>query len=160
MKTAGGIFQLYQTGLCHNHLLEDYQEPPKAIDNWLQRSAVAKNDVQIVCCEPDAASLWLIPPRTLQSLIRSIDNDNFLFSAWWEFNRERPKGKELATYPSPWSARENHSQEGVQLKAVLNGTMKSIYIPNLYPRFFRVPGSGEVSPWENLSNVSKSELYL
>lgn len=128
VKTAGGVFKLYETGMCHNHTVTAV---PSAISGYYAR------DVQVICCEPDGASLWLIPPATLKSLIRSIDSDDLLFSCWWEFHRERPKEKELISYPLQPQEQKNVLPD--QLKAVLNGTADSIYIEQLYPLYMRVP---------------------
>lgn len=147
VKTAGGIFQLYETGLCHNHTVTDV--PPAIAGSYAR-------DVQVICCEPDGASFLLIPPATLKSLIRSIDSDDLLFSCWWDFRRERPKEKELASYPLQPQAGKNVLPD--QLKAVLNGTADSIYIENLYPQYFRVRGSGDVHMVDD-SKVSSFHLY-
>ena len=147
VKTAGGVFKLYETGLCHNHTMPDtkYSDDHRAF-----LTGYEPRDVQVICCEPDGASLWLIPPATLKSLIHSIDLDDLVFSSWWDFHRERPKEKELASYPLQPQQTMNVLPD--QLKAVLNGSSDSIYIENLYPRYFRVPGSGDVHRLEN-SNV-------
>jgi hypothetical protein len=143
VKTGGGKFTLYETGLCHIHDLDTYP-----LNQSRSLSSYAIRDVQIICCEPDAATLWLIPPRTLQSLIHSIDIDDFSFISWWEFTRERPKGKEVTLWMNSVVNAEN-SIIGSQLKAVLNGTSDYVNIPDLYPEFFRVPGSGEVHSLED-----------
>lgn len=153
VKTAGGVFKLYETGLCHNHTLTGIRYPDE------HRSVLAgyePRDVQVICCEPDGASLWLIPPSTLKSLIHSIDSDDLVFSSWWDFHRERPKEKELASYALQPQQDKNVLPD--QLKAVLNGTSDSIYIDKLYPQYFRVPGSGDVHMLEG-SNVSTSCLF-
>lgn len=147
VKTAGGVFKLYETGLCHNHTLTGTRYPDE------HRSVLAgydPRDVQVICCEPDGASLWLIPPSTLKSLIHSIDSDDLVFSSWWDFHRERPKEKELASYALQPQQDKNVLPD--QLKAVLNGTSNSIYIDKLYPQYFRVPSSGDVHILEG-SNV-------
>jgi hypothetical protein len=143
VKTGGGKFTLYETGLCHIHDLDTYP-----LNQSSSLSSYAIRDVQMICCEPDAATLWLIPPRTLQSLIHSIDIDDFSFISWWEFTRERPKGKEVTRWMNSVVNAEN-SIIGSELKAVLNGTSHYVNIPDLYPEFFRVPGSGEVHSLED-----------
>lgn len=148
VKTAGGIFKLYETGLCHNHTVKAV---PPAVAGYYPR------DVQVICCEPDAASYWLIPPATLKSLIRSIDSDDLVFSCWWEFHRERPKEKLLTTYPL--QAQEVKNVTPDQLKAVLNGSTDSIYIEQLYPLYMRVPGSADVHKIDG-STVSTPNLIL
>lgn len=148
VKTAGGVFKLYETGLCHNHTMPDktYPDEHRAV-----LIGYEPRDVQVICCEPDGASLWLIPPATLKSLIHSIDSDDLVFSCWWDFHRERPKEKELASYPLQPQLEMNVLPD--QLKAVLNGSSDSIYIENFYPQYLRVPRSGDVHALE-ASNVS------
>lgn len=140
VKTAGGIFRIYQTGLCHNQALPD--------SSLCTLGQYDSRDVQVICCEPDGASLWLIPPGTLQSLISSIHAEDLEFSSQWEFARDRPKEKEIAHYSYPWNSKEQNIFVADQLKGVLNGTLNSVYITNLYPRYFRVPGSGDVRQLE------------
>ncbi|KAG0629955.1 hypothetical protein M758_1G142000 [Ceratodon purpureus] len=155
VKTAGGVFKLYETGLCHNHTMTDTKFPDE------HRAILAgydPRDVQVICCEPDGASLWLIPPATLKSLIHSIDSDDLLFSCWWDFHRERPKEKELASYPLQPQQEINVLPD--QLKAVLNGSSDSIFIENFYPQYFRVPGSGDVHMLEGSHVYVSGNLTL
>jgi len=73
VKTLGGIFKLYETSLCHNH----------TIVTLLSVVGYYPNNVQVIYCEHDGASLWLISPATLKSFqIHSIDPHDFLFSCW------------------------------------------------------------------------------
>jgi len=146
VKTAGGVFKLYETSLCHDHTVEAL---PTAVAGYYPR------DVQVICCEPDGAYLWLIPPATLKNLIRSIDSHDLLFSSWWNFHRDRPKEKELTSF-EPVQKEMNVLPD--LLKAVLNGTSDSIYIENLYPLYMRVPGPGEVHQLEN-ADVKSLHLY-
>lgn len=156
VKTVGGKFPLYETGLCHIFNLES---PPK--DALSTLSAYDIRDIQIVCCEPDAAALWQIPPSTLQNLIKSIHDGDLSFYAWWQFNRERPKGKELALWSEDvTSVDEDLFGGGSQLRAVLNGTLASVNIAKLYPLYFRVPGSGEVRALETESLRVSGNLTL
>ncbi|KAG0610440.1 hypothetical protein M758_7G065700 [Ceratodon purpureus] len=156
VKTVGGKFPLYETGLCHIYNLES---PPE--DSLSTLAAYDIRDVQIICCEHDAATLWQIPPSTLQSLIQSIHDGDLTFYAWWEFTRERPKGKELASWSEDVTTIENNLfGVGSQLRAVLNGTLASVNIAELYPLFFRVPGSGEVRPLETGSARVSGNLTL
>jgi hypothetical protein len=144
VETVGGKFPLYETGLCHIYNLES---PPEGSLSTLAMYDI--RDVQIICCEHDAATLWQIPPSTLQSLIQSIHDGDLTFYAWWQFSRERPKGKELASWSEDVTTVENNLfGVGSQLRAVLNGTLASVNIAELYPLFFRVPGSGEARPLE------------
>lgn len=139
VKTGGGKFTLFETGLCQPYSIETYPADAMAF-----LTSYDTHDAQIICCEPDAATLWLIPPRTLQSLIDSIDDKDLVFFAWWQFNRERPKGKEVATWSENVPNFDNDLfGVGSKLRAVLNGTLGSVNIPGLYPRYFYVPGSGD-----------------
>lgn len=149
VKTAGGVFKLYETGLCHNHTVTVV---PPAVAGYYPR------DIQVICCEPDAASYWLIPPATLKSLIRSIDSDDLVFSSWWDFHRERPKEKLLTTYPL--QAQEVKNVTPDQLKAVLNGSTDSIYIKDLYPKYMRVPGSADVHKIDGSTSFVSGNLAL
>ncbi|BBN02016.1 piezo-type mechanosensitive ion channel component 1/2 [Marchantia polymorpha subsp. ruderalis] len=148
VKTAGGKFPIFQTGLCQVPFLEDVLQPDSTPEPFtdpyafLTSSSYDIRDVQLICCEEDADSLWMIPPPTLKSLMDSIDDD-IMFQTRWEFNRDRPKGKEVAAVPSDVIGM-NSSLIAQQLRQVLNGTLNSFRIANLYPRYFRIPGSGDV----------------
>ncbi|KAL3696338.1 hypothetical protein R1sor_010414 [Riccia sorocarpa] len=152
VKTSGGKFPIFQTGLCQVPFLQDVLKPGSTPEpytdpyQFLSSSSYDIRDVQIICCEEDADSLWMIPPPTLKSLMDSVDDD-ITFQTKWEFNRDRPKGKEIAAVPSDVVGM-NSSLIAEQLREVLNGTRKSLTIPNMYPRYFRIPGSGDVRTLE------------
>jgi len=102
------------------------------------------DDIQLICCQPDASTMWLIPPpvqsRLIQSLEREIPFEKMELILNWDFLRARPKGKELVRYESPIE----HCPSVDDVKQVLNGTTHSFSIIDAYPRYFRVTGSGEV----------------
>jgi hypothetical protein len=81
---------------------------------------------------------------------------DFVFS--WTFTRDWPKGKEVVKY-------DLHIQdEGLpgadEVLNVLNGTSKKFRILNVYPRYFRVTGSGDVRFLEQAVEMVSGYLVL
>lgn len=152
VKTGGGRFTLFETGLCQVPFLDDLQaaglssESRENLDRYL--SSYDPRDVQIICCEEDAESEWSVPPPTIRSLLASI-GDDFTFQTLWEFHRSRPKGNELAVFLPERPFEMNVTLVAQQFRQVLNGTRSSVDIPSMYPRYFRVPASGDVRTLDN-----------
>lgn len=139
IKTTGGRLTLFETTLCeklpwdvgrHAHLdPHGYLTPYDA------------KDIQLICCQADAISLWLVPPVVQVRLIESLGSSmNVIFS--WHFTRDRPRGKEVVKYELV--VEDRYSLKVEKVLEVLNGTASSFGIYNIYPRFFRVTGSGDV----------------
>ncbi|KAL2642994.1 hypothetical protein R1flu_010581 [Riccia fluitans] len=162
VKTTGGKFPIFQTGLCQVPSLQEKLRPDSTPEPYtdpylLISSHYDIRDVQIICCEEDADSLWLIPPPTLRSLMDSVDDD-IMFQTTWEFNRDRPKGKKIAAIQSVVVGM-NSSLIARQLREVLNGTRKSFTIPNMYSRYFWIPGSGDVRTLEGTVDFSAESTW-
>ncbi|XP_072996398.1 piezo-type mechanosensitive ion channel homolog isoform X2 [Typha latifolia] len=138
IKAAGGRLSLFQTTLCDifpwkNLEFHDNLDP----HNYLTTYNV--EDIQLICCQPDASTMWLVPPVAQNRYARSLEQHMEIILTW-NFLRERPKGKEAVKYES--SVDNCPSADDVVL--VLNGTTDSFRITDVYLRYFRVTGSGEV----------------
>jgi hypothetical protein len=144
VKTGSGRFTLFETGLCQVPFFEELPEAGRSDASFYNFvSSYESREVQIICCQEDAQSQWMIPPPTMRNLLDSID-DEFTIQTRWEFNRNRPKGKEVAVYLTDRPVAMNATLVAQHFKKVLDGNQSSVYIPNMYPRYFRVPGSGDV----------------
>ncbi|XP_020597210.1 piezo-type mechanosensitive ion channel homolog isoform X2 [Phalaenopsis equestris] len=138
----------FQTSLCEilpYQSLEFFDKP------YLYTYNV--QDIQLICCESDASTMWLVPPVVQQRYIRSL-NSSLQFIFTWVFMRERPKGKEAVKFES------SVEQSADELKEVLNGTGGSIRLLNAYPRYFRVTSSGEVRRLEQTDISVGGDLFL
>lgn len=138
IKATSGKLTLFQTSLCeiwNNSRLDDDLDPQHYLDSYNIQ------DIQLICCQPDASTMWLVPPVVQAQYTSSIDQDKDMkILVTWIFLRERPKGKEAVKYEGPIEF--SSSQDDV--KQVLNGTANSFRIADAYPRYFRLTGSGEV----------------
>lgn len=132
IKANGGRLTPFQTTLCE---ILPYQSLEFSDKHYLDNFNV--QDIQLICCQSDASTMWLVPPVVQQTYIRSL-NSTLQFVLTWVFMRERPKGKEAVKSES------FIEQSSDELKQVLNGTERSIRLLNVYPRYFRVTSSGEV----------------
>ncbi|XP_039043729.1 piezo-type mechanosensitive ion channel homolog [Hibiscus syriacus] len=74
----------------------------------------------------------------------------------WLLSRERPKGKEVVKFSNPFDPKDLPEPSDIQM--VLNGSTNSFRIHNLYPRYFRVTGSGEVITFEPEVNSFASSV--
>lgn len=146
ITTVAGRLTLYETTLCEKLPWENLNtnldlDPEGYLD------AFDKTDIQLICCQSDASALWLVPEvvqlRFVQSLQWDTDMD---MSFSWVLNRDRPKGKELVRYERFVDPLDLPERSDVV--KVLNGTLKSFRIYDVYPRYFRVTGSAEVRPLE------------
>uniref|UniRef100_A0A2P2M0W9 Piezo-type mechanosensitive ion channel homolog isoform X2 n=1 Tax=Rhizophora mucronata TaxID=61149 RepID=A0A2P2M0W9_RHIMU len=158
IKTMSGRLTLYQTTLCEK-LQWDEIDSDVDLDRFGYLNSYNKNDVQLICCQADANMLWLVPhvvqTRFVQSLDRDMDMDIYFI---WVLTRDRPKGKEVVKYERPVDPLDLPKQSDVQ--KVLNGSMNSFRIYNLYPRYFRVTGSGEVRPFEQEADAVSADLIM
>ncbi|KAK2976815.1 hypothetical protein RJ640_002214 [Escallonia rubra] len=156
LKTIGGSLTLFETTLCKK-LSWDELDGHVDLDPQGYLSAYTVKDIQLICCQADASTLWLVPPTVQARLGQSLTwSMNFVFS--WQFTRDRPKGKEVVKY-------ELHVQDqdlptAVEVMNVLNGTTNSFRINNVYPRYFRVTGSGDVRFLEQAVNLVSGDIVL
>lgn len=146
IKTASGRLTLYQTTLCEkipwDKFNDDIDLDPQSF--W---DTYNENDIQLICCQADASILWLVPSVVQTRFIQSLDWDtdmDIIFT--WVLTRDRPKGKEVVKYERTIDPVDLPMRSDVQ--KVLNGSMNSFRIYNVYPRYFRVTGSGDVRPLE------------
>eukprot|EP01018_Ginkgo_biloba_P028454 Gb_34724 [translate_table: standard] len=153
IKTAGGRLALYKNTLCECLLWEDLLAAGCNLDPQGYLKTYDVKDIQVICCQADSNTLWLVPPSTVKSFMKFINEEtDIIFS--WEFTRDRPKGKEVVKY-SP--ADPAHS---LGLLDVLNGTSDSVAMLDLYPRYFRVTGSGEVHQLEQVEEMVSGSLIM
>ncbi|XP_010242544.1 PREDICTED: piezo-type mechanosensitive ion channel homolog isoform X2 [Nelumbo nucifera] len=156
VKTAGGRLTLYHTTLCER-LPWDQLDVDVNLDPHGFLDTYNKNDIQLICCQSDASTLWLVPPVVQARFIQSLNkNMKIIFS--WVFTRDRPKGKEVVKYDPP--IQKQDLPEPSEVKAVLNGTANSFRIYNIYPRYFRVTGSGDVRLLEQEVNLVSGDLTI
>ncbi|KAM4086167.1 hypothetical protein ACJW30_10G083000 [Castanea mollissima] len=158
IKTASGRLTLYQTTLCEkipwDKLNDDIDLDPQSF--W---DTYNENDIQLICCQADASILWLVPSVVQTRFIQSLDWDtdmDIIFT--WVLTRDRPKGKEVVKYERVIDPVDLPKRSDVQ--KVLNGSMNSIRIYNVYPRCFRVTGSGDVRPLEQEEISVNADLVI
>ncbi|XP_027189756.1 piezo-type mechanosensitive ion channel homolog isoform X2 [Cicer arietinum] len=152
IKTVSGRLNLYQTTLCERIQWDSLNSDVNADPNGYL-NAYNKNDIQLICCQADASTLWLVPHVVRHRLIQSLEwyMDMEIFFTW-TLSRDRPKGKEIVKYEKTVDPQYLPTQSDVQ--KALNGSMNSFRIYNVYPRYFRVTGSGDVRPLEEDCAVS------
>jgi len=139
IKTAGGRLTLFETTLCEKLPWDAGRHAHLDPHGYL--TPYDEKDIQLICCQADAISLWLVPPVVQGRLIESLGSSmNVIFS--WHFTRDRPKGKEVVKYELV--VEDRYSPKVEKVVEVLNGTASSLDIYNIYPRYFRVTGSGDV----------------
>ncbi|XP_077232288.1 piezo-type mechanosensitive ion channel component isoform X2 [Tasmannia lanceolata] len=153
IKTRDGRLTLYQTSLCETLKWEDL---PVYSDLDPHGYLVTYNvkDIQLICCQPDASTLWLVPHVVQTRFVKSLWDMNISFS--WVFTRDRPKGKEVVRY----EISVVDIPKASEVEEVLNGTTESFRIRDIYPRYFRVTGSGEVRSLEQEVNLVSGDLSL
>jgi len=157
IKTESGRLNLYQTTLCERIQWDSLNSDDNADPNGYL-NAYNKNDIQLICCQADASTLWLVPHVVQTRLIQSLEwySDMEIFFTWI-LSRDRPKGKEVVKYEKPIDSLFLPTQSDVQ--KVLNGSMNSFRIYNVYPRYFRVTGSGDVRPLEEVIDDVRFSYY-
>ncbi|XP_027936634.1 piezo-type mechanosensitive ion channel homolog isoform X1 [Vigna unguiculata] len=152
IKTVSGRLNLYQTTLCER-LRWDQLDSNVNSDPFGYLDAYNKNDIQLICCQADASTLWLVPLVVRTRLIQSLEwNTDMEIFFTWILSRDRPKGKEVVKYEKAVDPQYLPTQSDVQM--VLNGSVNSFRIYNVYPRYFRLTGSGDVRPLEEDNTVS------
>ncbi|WZZ47891.1 hypothetical protein YC2023_047998 [Brassica napus] len=158
IKTIGGKLTLFQTTLCKRISGDD-------IDLGLDLGSQSflptynKNDIQLICCQADASVLWLVPDTVVTRFVQSLDWDtemDITFS--WVLNRDRPKGKETVKYERSVDPQDLPKRSDVQM--VLNGSMDGFRVQNLYPKFFRVTGSGDVRSFEDQTDEVSADILM
>lgn len=143
IKTTSGRLTLYQTTLCEK-ISWDKLNANVVLDPGGYLSPYNKNDIQLICCQADASVLWLVPGVVQSRFIHSLDrNQDISIAFTWILTRERPKGKEVVRYD-----RLVDIPDQSDVQKVLNGSMNGFRIKNVYQRYFRVTGSGDVRPLE------------
>ncbi|EXC31832.1 hypothetical protein L484_020660 [Morus notabilis] len=156
INTVGGRLILFETTLCEKLSWNELDMNTKMDTHGYLRT-YNEQDIQLICCQAGASSLWLVPPvvqaRYMNSLQRSMD---IIFS--WQFTRDRPKGKESVKYEL--TVQDQDLPKPSEVMEVLNGTANSFTIYNMYPRYFRVTGSGEVRFLENEEDLVSGNLVL
>lgn len=142
IKTVSGRLTLYQTTLCER-ISGDKLNTDARLDPKGYLDAYNKNDIQLICCQADANALWLIPDVVQARFIRSLDLDYGMdITFTWVLTRDRPKGKEVVKYHD--SVSSQYLPEPSDVQKVLNGSANKFRIYDVYARFFRVTGSGDV----------------
>lgn len=159
IKTVSGRLNLYQTTLCEK-IQWDSLDSDINLDPHGYLDAYNKNDIQLICCQADASTLWLVPPVVRTTLIQSLEwyTDDMEIFFTWILSRDRPKGKEVVKYEKPVDPQYLPRQSDVQ--KVLNGSMNSFRIYNVYPRYFRVTGSGDIRPLNEVNHIPSTYLQL
>lgn len=160
IKALGGRLTFFQTTACEK-IPWKYLKAYNDVDPLDYLGGYNVEDIQLICCQPDASTMWLVPPPVQTRFIRSLEETEMIFGNMelilnWDFLRARPKGKELVKYESP--VEQCPSVDDV--KQVLNGSANSFRITDAYPRYFRVTGSGEVRRLEASIDSVSGELLL
>ncbi|KAG6575882.1 Piezo-type mechanosensitive ion channel-like protein, partial [Cucurbita argyrosperma subsp. sororia] len=158
IKTSSGRLTLYQTTLCEKIKWEKLNAN-MVLDPGGYLSPYNRDDIQLICCQADASVLWLVPGVVQSRFIHSLDwNQDISIAFTWLLTRDRPKGKEVVRYDRLVHPRDLPNQSDIQ--KVLNGSMNSFQIKNVYERYFRVTGSGDVRPLEQEDNFVSADLIL
>ncbi|KZV41711.1 hypothetical protein F511_32842 [Dorcoceras hygrometricum] len=157
IKTMGGRLTLYQTTLCEKLSWNDFFENVD-IDPEGYLSSYNVNDIQLVCCQADASTMWLVPDVVQKQFISSLNSSSMDIKFSWVLTRDRPKGKETVKYER--SVDPSYLPKTSEVERVLKGSFSSFRVSNIYPRYFRVTGSGEVRPFEQEVNDVSADLVL
>lgn len=153
IKTNAGRLVLYQTTLCERFPWDQIDihvdlDPQDYLDTYNER------DIQLICCQSDASTMWAVPDVVKKRFLQTLGGDmDIKFS--WILTRDRPKGKEVVKFERTVDSLDCPKPSDVV--AVLNGTSDSFRILNVYPRYFRVTGSGDVRPFEQEVCFSSSK---
>ncbi|KAK9733567.1 hypothetical protein RND81_04G075400 [Saponaria officinalis] len=157
IKSTGGRLTLYQSTLCDKLMWDEVKESDD-LDPQGFLSTYNKIDIQLICCQAEASTLWLVPEVVQKKFAESLDVEmDIIFS--WVFTRDRPKGKEVVKYERIVDD-ESDLPTKAEVQAVFNGTSKSFRVNNIYPRYFRVTGSGDVRPFEPEVNAVNAYLSI
>ncbi|XVF57384.1 hypothetical protein PTKIN_Ptkin06aG0200900 [Pterospermum kingtungense] len=156
IKTSSGRLTLFETTLCEKISWTEVKrhidlDPQGYLDNYNEV------DIQLICCQPDASSLWLVPPVVLARYTESLRSSmDIVFS--WQFARDRPRGKEVVKHQL--LVADQDLPKSTEVMQVLNGTANSFRMFNVYPRYFRVTGSGDVRFLEQAVDLVSGDLVL
>ncbi|XP_073283729.1 piezo-type mechanosensitive ion channel homolog isoform X2 [Primulina huaijiensis] len=157
IKTDGGRLTLFQTTLCER-IAWDHVNATGDLDPQYYLSSYNVNDIQLICCQADASTLWFVPDVVQKQFIQSLSSTFMDMKYSWVLTRDRPKGKETVKYEK--SVDPSDLPKASEVEGVLNGSFSSFRVHNIYPRFFRVTGSGEVRPFEQEVNDVNADLVL
>ncbi|KAK7284316.1 hypothetical protein RJT34_19061 [Clitoria ternatea] len=156
IKTSSGRLTLFETTLCETISWENL-EVRSNLDPQGYLWAYNEKDIQLICCQSDASTLWFVPPIVQARFTKSLKWDmDITFS--WEFIRDRPKGKEIVKYEL--TIQEQDLPRSSEVTKVFNGTSNSFTVFNIYPRYFRVTGSGDVRSIEQSVELASGDLVL
>ncbi|XP_058752948.1 piezo-type mechanosensitive ion channel homolog isoform X1 [Vicia villosa] len=156
IKTLSGRLTLFETTLCEKISWERL-EARTSLDPLGYLSAYNDNDIQLICCQSDASRLWHVPPVVQAKFMKSLGS-NMDITFFWEFTRDRPKGKEVVKYEL--TIQEQDLPTSYEVARVFNGTSNSFPVYNIYPRYFRVTGSGDVRSLEQSVELVSGDLVL
>ncbi|KAL5566153.1 hypothetical protein UlMin_029317 [Ulmus minor] len=157
IRTVTGKLTLFETTLCEKIPWDKLGTDIKKLDPHGYLSIYNTQDIQLICCQADASSLWVVPPVVQARYMKSLQwGMNMVF--YWQFTRDRPKGKEVVRYELKILDKDLPTSS--EVIKVLNGTTNSFTIQNLYPRYFRVTGSGDVRFLENAVELVSGNLVL
>ncbi|KAH7543127.1 hypothetical protein FEM48_Zijuj02G0150300 [Ziziphus jujuba var. spinosa] len=156
IKTVSGRLTLFETTLCQKMSLDEIDRSINLDPNGYLSTYNVK-DIQLICCQADSSALWLVPPVVQARYIKSLQwRMDIVFS--WQFTRDRPKGKEVVKYEL--TVQDQDLPSSSRVMQVLNGTANSFTINNVYPRYFRVTGSGDVRFLENAVELVSGDVVL
>ncbi|KAJ6413922.1 hypothetical protein OIU84_006678 [Salix udensis] len=156
IKTLSGRLTLFETTLCEK-ISWDELDSHDDLDPQGYLREYNEKDIQLICCQADASTLWHVPPVVQTRYMRSLRlNMDIIFS--WQLTRDRPKGKEVVRYEL--IVQDEDLPTYSEVMEVLNGTTNSFRIFNVYPRYFRVTGSGEVRLLEQSVDLVSGDLVL
>ncbi|XP_024966702.1 piezo-type mechanosensitive ion channel homolog isoform X2 [Cynara cardunculus var. scolymus] len=156
IKTESGKLMLYQTTLCAITPWTEFNSSV-VLDPHGYLESYNVNDIQLICCQADANSLWLVPDVIQSRFSQSLDKGmDMKFS--WVLARDRPKNKEVVMYGQ--NLVPSDLPDPSQVRQVLEGSSNSFRINNTYPRYFRVTGSGDVRPFDQEANGVDGMLVL
>ncbi|GFY98768.1 hypothetical protein Acr_13g0001690 [Actinidia rufa] len=65
IKTAGGKLTLFQTSLCEK-ISWDNLNTVDNLDPQCYLDTYDKNDIELICCQPDASTFWIVPDVKLR----------------------------------------------------------------------------------------------
>ncbi|XP_073309435.1 piezo-type mechanosensitive ion channel homolog isoform X2 [Primulina huaijiensis] len=157
IKTVDGRLTLYQTTLCEKLLWNDFNANVD-IDPEGYLSSYNVNDIQLVCCQADASTMWLVPDVVQKQFISSLNSSSMDIKFSWVLTRDRPKGKETVKYER--SVDPSDLPKSSEVERVLKGSFSSFRVYNIYPRYFRVTGSAEIRPFEQEVNDVSADLVF
>ncbi|KAJ7973395.1 Piezo-type mechanosensitive ion channel like [Quillaja saponaria] len=156
IKTASGRLTLFETTLCEKISWEELDDHI-SLDPHDYLGVYNGKDIQLICCQADASTMWLVPPVVQSRFIKSL-RGTMDISFSWQFTRDRPKGKEVVKYEL--TVQDQDLPKSSKVMEVLNGTSNSFTIFNVYPRYFRVTGSGDVRFLEQSVDLVSGDLVL